>query len=262
MSFSHETKKAIEAAFLAGDILKKGFYSSYSIFSKEGVHNLVTEYDYLSEQALINFFHQEFPQDAILSEEKGSLFASKRRWILDPLDGTVNFAHKIPMFSISIALEQDKEVTTGVVYHPILQELFIAEKGKGAFLKDTPIQVTKTAELDLSFLATGFPYNLKQNPHNCISYFSKILQRGLPIRRIGSAALDLSYLAAGRFDGFFEVTLAPWDIAAGKLLVEEAGGKISGWDKVDYDIHSYKPVLATNSFIHAELSQILEGAVV
>ncbi len=260
MTFSHDTTKAIEAALLAGAILEKGFYTSYSVFSKEGVHNLVTEYDYASEKALIDFFHKEFEEDAILSEEKGSLFSSSRRWIIDPLDGTANFAHRIPMFSVSIALEVENTVKTAVIYHPILKELFVAEKGKGAFLDKTRLAVTKTDKLDLSFLATGFPYNLKENPHNCIFYLTKILQRGLPIRRIGSAALDLAYLAAGRFDGFFEVTLAPWDAAAGRLLVEEAGGTVSSWDFSPYDIHSYKPILATNGLIHKELGTILQGA--
>lgn len=257
--FSFSTQKAVEAALLAGKILKTGFGSSFQISCKEeGRHNLVTEYDHASEKMLLHFFQKHFPQDTILSEESGlKSSSSQRRWIVDPLDGTVNFAHGIPFFSVSIALQEEDKTLTGVVYQPITEELFVAEKGKGSYLNEEKLQVSSNTSLAESFLSTGFPYNLADNPHHCIERFIKLLQQGIPIRRLGSAALDLSYVAAGRFDGFFEVSLAPWDCAAGVLIVEEAKGKITEWSGAPFLLDSYHPILATNAHIHSDLSSVL-----
>lgn len=256
--FSEFTRFAIQAALDAGQLLKEGFGTAFSIATKEGRHNLVTDFDYRSEKQIISFLEKKTPGFRFLAEESGSSgLKGDGLWIIDPLDGTVNFAHNIPFFSISIALEKEGELVSGVVYHPLLEELFVAEKGKGAYLNQKPIRVSGTQLLHHAILATGFPYNLAENPHHCIEHFTDILKLGLPIRRLGSAALDLAYTACGRFDGFFEVSLSPWDCAAGILLLEEAGGKISEWDEKPFLIHSKAPILATNHAIHHALSLIL-----
>ncbi|MDP1608067.1 MAG: inositol monophosphatase family protein [Chlamydiales bacterium] len=258
-SLSLITLAAIEAALQAGTLLRQGFGSDFSIQSKEGIHNLVTEYDHRSEKMIIDFLRGETPHAHFLAEESG---LSKGKdggltWIIDPLDGTVNFAHKIPMFSVSIAAERNGEVISGVVYHPLVHELFVAEKGKGSFLNGQKLGVSKVGTLEEAILATGFPYNLIENPLQCIEHFVDILKLGIPIRRLGAATLDLAYTAAGRVEGFFEVSLAPWDCAAGKLLVEEAGGKVTCWDKSPFDIHSRSPILASNGVIHEACSSTL-----
>ena len=258
-TFSKLTLLAIESAIHAGKILKEGYGSTFEIKSKEGHHNLVTEYDHKSEAAIIQFLKKEIPESTFLAEESG--FMGKKKdpmlWIIDPLDGTVNFAHHIPFFSISIALEQNGTIQTGVVFQPITQELFVAEKGKGSYLNGKKIHVSPISSLNESILATGFPYNLAENPFHCIDHFLDILRAGIPIRRMGSAALDFAYTAAGRFEGFFEVALSPWDCAAGKLLVEEAGGIVTSWDGSILDIHSRKPILASNNQIHRETLNLL-----
>jgi myo-inositol-1(or 4)-monophosphatase len=258
-SFSHLTLIAIEAALSAGDLLRQGFGTHFSIQSKEGSHNLVTEYDHKSEELIIDFIRQNVPNSHFLAEESGASGQAKAplSWIIDPLDGTVNFAHQIPLFAVSIGLEKEGELFCGVVFQPMSHELFIAEKGKGATLNGMPLRTSKTKHLHEAILATGFPYNLKENPYHCIDHFIDILRAGIPIRRMGAAAIDFAYTAAGRFDGFFEVSLAPWDCAAGKLLVEEAGGQVSGWDGKPFDLHSRKPIFASNKTIHKEALTLL-----
>jgi len=258
-SLSNITLIAIEAALLAGEILRQGFGTQFSISSKAGVHNLVTEYDHRSEKAILDFIRQNVPQSQFLAEESGSTGPTTNEWlwIVDPLDGTVNFAHQIPVFSVSIAAEKNGEVFCGVVFQPITHELFVAEKGKGSFLNGQKIRVSPIETLNKSILATGFPYNLSENPYHCIDHFVDILKLGIPIRRLGSAAIDLSYTAAGRVEGFFEVELGPWDCAAGKLLVEEAGGKVTSWSNQPFDIRSRGPIFASNGRIHTAASAIL-----
>ena len=257
---SHRTLIAIEAALQAGEILRQGFGTQFSISTKTNIHDLVTEYDHLSEQSILTFLGQQFPESSFLSEEKGQVGREKNEftWIIDPLDGTVNFAHQIPMFAVSIAAEIEGEVRSAVVYQPITQELFVAEKGKGAYLNGVPIRVSTTQHLKQAILATGFPYNLAENPHHCIEHFVDILKLGVPIRRLGAATLDFSYTAAGRFDAFFEVSLAPWDCAAGLLILHESGGMSSEWDKSPFALRSYHPILASNGILHAELSAVLK----
>lgn len=257
------TLTAVEAALQAGEILRQGFGTSFKISSKPGIHNLVTEYDHKSEKHIVEFLKQQFPKSSFLCEETGEMGPEENfiRWIIDPLDGTVNFAHKIPMFAVSIAAELSGSVTSGVVYQPITHELFVAEKGRGAFLNGERIHVSSTSSLKDAILATGFPYNLKDNPFQCIDHFIDILKLGLPIRRVGVATLDLSYTADGRYDAFFEASLAPWDCAAGNLILEESGGKISGWDNSPFDIYSYKPILVSNSLIHKDLSATLNRTI-
>lgn len=254
-------KCATEAALIAGKIIKEGFGTSFTIKNKEGKNNLVTEYDNLSEEAIINKITSRFPDHKFLAEESGkSGFQNSDniRWLIDPLDGTVNFAHQLPIFSVSIAAELNKELLVGVIYNPILDELFYAKKGGGAFLNNEPIKVSETTSLDTSFLVTGFPYNVDKDPGFCVEQFISIIRRGIPIRRLGSAALDLAYVANGRFDGFWEIELKPWDVAAGVLLVREAGGLVTQYNNEPYWIDDLS-MLATNGKIHDEISATLQS---
>lgn len=253
------TNVAIDAALSAGEILRKGFGTQFKIGSKAGHHNLVTEYDLKAEEHILQFIRKHRPDSHFLAEESGeSGNHSELVWIIDPLDGTVNFAHQIPMFSVSIAAEQEGKIVSGVVYHPLTQELFVAESGKGAYLNNQKISVSAAPTLAKSILATGFPYTVAENPEHCIDHFVKILGKGIPIRRLGSAALDLCYTASGRFDGYFEVALTPWDIAAGKLILEEAGGKLSSWHGKPLSHRDPKTILASNGKIHNELLELLK----
>lgn len=256
--FSHLTIIAIDAALQAGELLRQGYGTVFSITHKEGKHNLVTAYDHLAEEAIITYIKQHVPNSCFLAEESGSTGAATELvWIIDPLDGTVNFAHQIPIFSVSIALEKEGELFCGVVYQPMTHELFVAEKGKGAFLNGKPIQVSPVKQLSASILCTGFPYNLHENPFHCIDHFIDILRLGIPIRRMGSAAVDIAYTATGRFEGFFEVGLSPWDCAAGIVLMQEAGGKVSTWDEKHLNYREKSPILCSNGAIHTSLSHIL-----
>lgn len=242
---------ATQAALAAGELLRRGFGTSYEIFHKPGQHNLVTTFDKKAEELIISFIHTHFPKHAILAEESGaSQQSSDVTWIIDPLDGTVNFAHNIPHFSVSIAAAIGKEVVSGVVFQPMTGELFVAEKGKGAYLNGKPIRTTSRTTLEECLLATGFPYNVRANPEHCIDQFVKLAKQGIPIRRLGSAAIDLSYVAAGRFDAFWEVQLHPWDVAAGQLLVEEAGGKVTHYDGLPRDLFGTRHILASNGPLH------------
>lgn len=257
---SKVTLAAINAALLAGGILAKGFETEFTISSKKsGQHNLVTEYDRLCEKTIIEFLRQRIPRSEFFAEESGRLRYkdSSILWIIDPLDGTVNFAHGIPVFSVSVAAEINGQVRSAVIYQPVTHELFVGQKGHGAYLNGRSLHVTKTPDLEKAFLATGFPYDLAENPFHCIEHFTGILRLGVPIRRLGSAAIDLAYVAAGKFDGFFETGLAPWDCAAGCLLVEEAGGVTSHWNGAPFDLYGNLPLLATNGLIHSEMTKRL-----
>ncbi|MBP7074472.1 MAG: inositol monophosphatase [Rhabdochlamydiaceae bacterium] len=248
---------AIEAALLAGALLRQGFGTSFEISFKEGDHNLVTTYDRLAEKAISETISRRFPTHGFLGEEAGHNKSGTIIWIVDPLDGTVNFAHNIPAFSVSIAAVIDNKVVVGVIYQPITQELFWAEAGKGAYLNGKPLKVSSQKNLNKAYLATGFPYNVSENPLNCIETFDKLTRKGIPIRRFGSAAIDLSYVAAGRFDGYWEVTLQPWDVAAGLLIVEEAGGRITRYDGSPCNPFEQGTVLASNKHLHSQLLEAL-----
>ncbi len=243
---------ATQAALKAGASLRSGFGTAFEISSKPGRQNLVTEYDKSAERTIIDLVHHHFPNHSFLAEESGETKVKNAPvlWIIDPLDGTVNFAHGIPVFSVSIAAAIDGKVVCGVVYQPITQELFTAELGKGAYLNDKKLAVSPVDQMENALLSTGFPYNVDEDPLQCVEKFAQMQLKGVPIRRLGSAALDLSYVAAGRFDAFWEVGLHPWDMAAGKLLVEEAGGTVSHWDGSDHKIFGYQTMLATNGLLH------------
>ena len=252
-----ETAKS--AARIAGDILKEGFGTTFKIDNKQGRNNLVTEYDYASEKAIINHIKSIFPNHKFLAEESGSTGSKNEDeviWVIDPLDGTVNFAHSIPIFSVSIAALYRGELLCGVIYQPLLDELFYAGKGKGSFLNDRQISVSPSDDIHTSLLVTGFPYNVDKNPYNCVDTFVKIVLNGIPIRRLGSAALDLAYVACGRFDGFWEADLHPWDLAAGVIIVEEAGGKVSKYDGKPFNIYDIT-ILATNGIIHEQIMDVI-----
>ena len=257
--FNNLTQCAVDTALKAGKILHEGFGTSFKVFNKEGKNNLVTEFDKRSERIIIESIKEIFPNHTFLAEESGETGKLKDdaiEWIIDPLDGTVNFAHSLPIFSVSIAAVLNREILCGVVYNPMLDELFVAEKDKGSYLNGKPIKVSLSEKLETSFLVTGFPYNVNKNPCGCIDQFISILMEGIPVRRLGSAALDLSYVACGRFDGFWEINLHPWDVAAGVLLVKEAGGKVTQYNMDDYWI-DHQSIVATNGFIHKPICDVL-----
>lgn len=260
-SYSPLTLAAMEAALNAGELLLSGFGTKHSISLKEGNQNLVTEYDISSQKLIISILKKQFPDHQFLGEEDKevtNLNSSKIVWIIDPLDGTVNFARSIPVFSVSIAAALGTEILTGVVYYPSMNELFIAEKNQGAYLNGERISVSQRKSFDQAFMATGFPYDVDQDPLHCVERFAFMAKKGIPIRRLGSAAIDLSYVAAGRFDAFWEVGLHSWDLAAGKLLIEEAGGKVSHYDGTKHKIYGYHPVLATNGVLHQKMIEIFK----
>jgi myo-inositol-1(or 4)-monophosphatase len=247
---------AIEAAQKAGDLLREGFGSIFTISSKSTVHDLVTEFDLRSESIIIDIIRERFPQHQILTEETGHHASdSDFTWIIDPLDGTVNFAHGIPIFCVSIAAKQGDDILCGVIYSPMTEEMFIAEKDHGASVNDKSCKVSQQNSLKNAFLVTGFPYSVKENPGHCIDHFSHMVGMGIPIRRLGSAALDLAYVAAGRFDGFWEISLQPWDMAAGALLVKEAGGIIMDYSGNDIDFTKQSSIIAGNFEIVQTLKQ-------
>ncbi|MBE9545893.1 MAG: inositol monophosphatase [Proteobacteria bacterium] len=240
----------------AGTFLKERLGETLAVKYK-GEIDIVTEVDRMSEEMLISRIDKKFPHHDILAEESaGTDRGSEFRWIIDPLDGTTNYAHGYPVFCVSIALEKENEIILGVIYNPVMEEMFVAEKGEGAFLNGERISVSDTTELSRSLLATGFPYDIRENPDNNLNYFNEMATKVMAIRRAGSAALDLAYIAAGRFDGFWELRLNPWDTAAGWLLVEEAGGLVTEIFGKDYCLKS-PHILATNRKIHGKMIDVL-----
>ena len=245
-----------ETARKAGALLRERIDDRHTVHYK-GEINLVTEVDHLSEALIVKRIRDSFPDHGILTEESPETAKnSSYRWIVDPLDGTTNYSHGYPAFCVSIALEESRKIRLGAVYNPMLDELFVAEKGAGAFLNGRRLKVSQTAELSRSLLATGFPYDIREDRNNNINYFEAMILNTQAVRRAGSAALDLAYLAAGRFDGFWELKLLPWDIAAGWLLVEEAGGLVTDLHGSPFNFHS-PDILASNGLIHAEMCGLL-----
>ncbi len=257
-------KTATDVALETGALLKKGFGTSFKIANKEGRHNLVTEYDHAAEKLIFGRIRAAFPDHVMLGEESGGAVHTTPntvRWIVDPLDGTVNFAHAIPIFCVSIGAEYINaegigEIVCGAIYAPMTDELFTGERGGGAFLNGHRLTVSHTDKLDDAILVTGFPYNADTNPGGCLDHFTRFVSMGIPVRRLGSAAIDLAYLAAGRFDGYWEVSLNPWDVAAGKLLLAEAGGTMTQYDGAPHDLMR-GTMLASNGRIHGEMSAVL-----
>jgi myo-inositol-1(or 4)-monophosphatase len=224
-SLSAERELAIELAHAAGDLLRSELLGPRRIAFKGSPTNLVTEMDARAEAVIVDRLLGAFPDDAILAEERGAQAGrSGRRWIIDPLDGTTNYAHGVPIFGVSIALEVGGRVQLGVVYDPNQRELFVAERGAGAFCNDARLTVSTATTLDASLLATGFPYDIRVKDDNNLREYGAFAVRARGVRRLGSAVLYLAWVAAGRFDGYWELRLGPWDVAAGGLMVEEAGG--------------------------------------
>lgn len=249
-----------EAITAAGAIVQRRFHGDFVVDHKEGVNNLVTEVDKQAEAAIIEVIHRHFPDHTILSEEAGLLEQhSDYVWFVDPIDGTVNFAHGIPICCVSIAVSYRKELQMGSVFNPMMSERFYAERGKGATLNGKPISVSQKEDFTRACLVTGFPYKMPAHGDHPLKVFERAIMRGLPVRRLGSAAIDLCWVACGRFDGFWEYNLSPWDIAAGYLIVEEAGGRISDFDGKPYDVFD-KETLATNGLIHEPLLAMIRNA--
>ncbi len=249
----------IEAAQAGAAEILRYFHGEFRIDNKEGVNNLVTEADHASEKAILSVIQSAYPDHQILAEESGAHEQTHEyKWIIDPIDGTVNFAHRIPLNAVSIAIEKNGEVIMGVVYNPHINELFFAEKGEGAFLNDKPIRVSTETRTIKACLVTGFPYTYIDQPNGPLDVFARFVKKGVPVRRLGSAAIDLCWVAAGRFDGFFEHKLEPWDSAAGMLMVQEAGGTVTNHQGETFSIYEH-PVLASNGHIHEELVGVINN---
>jgi myo-inositol-1(or 4)-monophosphatase len=249
----------LKATYAGAKILQQYFNGAFQISSKSSLNDLVTEADKGAETAIFSVIRETFPDHFILSEESGELVTSSNvKWIIDPLDGTVNFAHGIPICCVSIGVEVDGEIIMGAVYNPFMNEFFFAEKGLGATLNDNKIHASKKQELASACLVTGFPYHYEESENNPIRIFEYFIKRGQPVRRLGSAALDLCWVAAGRFDGFYEHSLNAWDAAAGFIIVQEAGGKVTDFSGKLYSPYQ-KTLIATNGIIHNSLVDVVNG---
>lgn len=240
----------------AGAILRAGYGKHHQVTTKTTAIDLVTEMDHLSEAYLVEALQTRYPGDRIITEEQGDIPGNDQRiWYIDPLDGTVNYAHHIPHFCVSVAFMSGGMLRLGVVYDPMHDDCFSAERG-GAWLNGQPIRVGAAQTLDESLLVTGFPYNVRTNPGN-LEYYRRFALRSQGVRRLGSAALDLCYVAAGRFDGYWEFGLGTWDIAAGVLIAEEAGAKVTRADGSAGVLAPPPTVLAANPLIHAQMLAVL-----
>lgn len=239
--------------------LMRFFNGTFIISNKEGINNLVTEADHAADKAIQAVIKEAFPEHGIVSEEtEETVSESEYKWIVDPIDGTVNFANGIPICCVSIGLERNGKMLMGAVYNPILNEFFFAEKGKGATLNNKKISVSNKTEVVRSCLVTGFPYTYLDQPNGPLQVFERLIRKGIPVRRLGSAAIDLCWVAAGRFDGFYEHQLNAWDSAAGFIIVEEAGGKVTDLKGDTYS--PYQPgIIATNGLLHDELVEWVKG---
>lgn len=250
-------RTGIAAAYKSGKILTSYIGNVFDIRGK-GLKDLVTEADLHSEKSIIRTIQDHFPDHAILAEESGTNPGDDRyQWIIDPLDGTINFAHQLPFFSISIAFALEGKTVMGIVFNPVNGELFSAVSGKGAWLNNTAIQVSKTQKIEDSLLATGFPYNVVDELEPVIGRLSKLLKHAQGIRRLGSAALDLCYVGCGRLDGYWEQNLKPWDTAAGVLIAAEAGAVISDFSNAPFTIDKNEIAVSNGNF-HKEMISLLQ----
>jgi myo-inositol-1(or 4)-monophosphatase len=252
---------AIEAVTRAGELQMARFGSQVRV-EKKGIIDLVTEVDVEVERMFRGLIAQRFPDHDVLAEELGQTSRGARhRWVFDPLDGTTNYAHGIPIFCSTVALEVGGVPTVAAVYDPNRRELFTAERGAGAWLNDTPLSVSTTGVLIDAVLVTGFPYDIREpaRMRDTLALFTGFLGHARAIRRLGSAAIDLCWVAAGRMDGFWEQALQPWDVMGGALIVQEAGGTVTGLDGSPWDAHRGN-ILASNGHVHAEMLRVAQSA--
>lgn len=248
----------LKATLESGKILKENFGCNFKISSKDVVSNLVTEIDKKSEEKIFEIIKQDFPGHYILSEEAGALAQeSEYKWIIDPIDGTVNYAHAIPLTCVSIALEKNGVVILGAVHNPISGEFFFAEKGKGSYLNEEKISVSDCVDFERSLLVTGFPYDSSSYKPDPVAVFKKFIMRDMPIRRLGSAALDLCWTACGRFEAFWEYNLNAWDVAAGALILEESGGLITDLSGNKFSIYGKELLAVNNNIIQNAMLEVI-----
>jgi myo-inositol-1(or 4)-monophosphatase len=249
-------KVGTDAAREASQLIMDRFRTQFSV-SRKGATNLVTEVDFAAEELIVSRILKAFPDHKVLAEENHSeTKGGAHVWIIDPLDGTTNFAHGLPVFAVSIGLEIDGQLEWGIIRNPNLKEVFTARRGKGAFCNGVPIHVSKVDSLQDGLLTTGFPYDIRTSPENNLAYFSAFALRAQAVRRAGSAAVDFCYVAAGRYDGFWELKLHPWDCAAGYLMVREAGGLVTNFRGEAGSIYDSE-VVATNGRIHEEMLTLI-----
>jgi myo-inositol-1(or 4)-monophosphatase len=249
-----ELEAALSAAKEAGEVLRKGFGRRHSVRYK-GEVDLVTEIDEQAEQVIREILLGAFPTYGMLAEEGGALVGEEdARWIVDPLDGTTNYAHGLPIFCVSVALERAGEVVLGVVHDPMHEETFVAEQGRGATLNGELIKVSDTEELIRALIATGFPYDRAEMPE-ALDLFGRFTATTRGMRRLGSAALDLCYVAAGRLDGYYERGIWPWDLAAGSVILQEAGGKVTDYRGGVLDLEG-RQIVASNGALHAAMTKL------
>jgi myo-inositol-1(or 4)-monophosphatase len=258
MDLEQAMRVAVRAAYRGADALRAGGGDGIRIQAK-GPRDIVTDRDLAAERAIVAAIRSAYPDHAVVAEEGGALAdGADYRWFVDPLDGTINFARGIPVYAVSIALHYRQQPLIGAVLNPVSGELFTAVAGKGARLNGEPVKVSDEADLSRCLLATGFPYRLEPGAEAHLARFGRCLRASLAIRRLGSAALDLCYVAAGRFDGFWEQDLQPWDVAAGMLIVREAGGRVSDYGNGP-DPLGKREIIATNGRIHAALAALMEA---
>ncbi|MCA1612948.1 MAG: inositol monophosphatase [Acidobacteria bacterium] len=251
---------AIQTAREAGRVLAEKFGRASLAVTRKGDIDIVTEADLAAERLIVERIRSYHPRHAILTEEAGDavgaeMSAAEYKWVIDPLDGTTNYAHGYPCFCVSVALEHEGEIVLGVVHDPTRDETFAAERGAGATLNGRRIRVSEVDEINRALVCTGFPYDVRARS-DFARHFHNFIMHAQGVRRDGAAALDLAYVACGRFDGFWEEGLRPWDVAAGKIIVEEAGGRITRYDDTPFDIYT-PPVVATNGLIHGEMLRVL-----
>ncbi len=258
MDFERIKNTGVGAAYKSAEIINN-YFGKLTHITKKGPIDLVTEADIASEKNIISAIRSRFPDHEILAEESGlnKNGDSACQWIIDPLDGTTNFAHQIPIFAISIAFSAGDEIMVGIVLHPVTGELFTAVRGQGAALNGKPIRVSAEKNLSESLLVTGFPYDVKEMIDPVMMRFKQCVQAARGIRRLGSAALDLCSVACGRFEGFWEENLKPWDTAAGWIIAEEAGAMVTDFSGAPYSLYT-KEILATNRHIHNDMKLTLE----
>ncbi|MCF7891053.1 inositol monophosphatase [Candidatus Bipolaricaulota bacterium] len=243
---------AKSAAREAGKLLLEGLGKKRDVSSKSGPTDLVTQYDRDSQELIVDIIQDSYPNHSILAEEELGVEKSSTKWIIDPLDGTTNYVYNHPLFAVSIGVESEGDMTVGVIHVPVLGETYAAVRGSGATLNGERISVSTNDELSASLLSTGFPYDDDLMPE-ALETFSNLVRKTRGVRRGGAAAVDLAFLASGRYDGFWELGLSPWDVAAGSLIVEEAGGSVTDLSGEDHDVYESQGIVATNGKFHKEL---------